>query len=107
MSFFVSEVSSLEMLQVFRHATIKGLFKPVPDLLPVCSLWESVPLFFQALRLRIHRHVPELLTQTLDAFWQVVNGDGAVPLMKKLLRRVKDVGLFRLIRDAWKGVRSL
>ncbi len=36
-----------------------------------------------------------------------VNGDGAVPMMKKLMGSVSDVGLVTLIRDAWKGVRSL
>ena len=32
-----------------------------------------------------------------------VNGDGAVPMMKKLMSSVSDVGLVTLIRDAWKG----
>ena len=36
-----------------------------------------------------------------------VNGDGAVPMLKKLMGRVRDVGLVTLIRDAMKGVRSL
>ena len=49
---------------------------------------------------------PALVNNVMrDVF--TVNGDGAVPMMKKLMSSVSDVGLVTLIRDAWKGVRSL
>lgn len=75
-----SEANGLPVHQVFRHAAAEGILKPVPDHFLVRSFWKSVPFFFQALHLRIHRHVPKLLPQTHDAFRQVVNGNGAVEL---------------------------
>ena len=69
------------------------------------KLYKNMPKFL-ASNPRIFNEYPVFVNNLMrDVF--TVNGDGAVPLMKKLLRRVKDVGLFRLIRDAWKGVRSL
>lgn len=69
------------------------------------KLYKNMPKFL-ATNPRIFNEYPAFVNNLMhDVF--TVNGDGAVPLMKKLLRRVKDVGLFRLIHDAWKGVRSL
>ncbi|MDU4216411.1 MAG: FAD-dependent oxidoreductase, partial [Veillonella sp.] len=52
------------------------------------------------------KEYPALVNNVMrDVF--TVNGDGAVPMMKKLMSSVSDVGLVTLIRDAWKGVRSL
>lgn len=69
------------------------------------KLYKNMPKFL-ATNPRIFNEYPAFVNNLMhDVF--TVNGDGAVPLMKKLLRRVKDVGLFRLIYDAWKGVRSL
>lgn len=69
------------------------------------KLYKNMPKFL-ASNPRIFNEYPAFVNNLMrDVF--TVNGDGAVPLMKKLLRRVKDVGLFRLIRDAWKGGRSL
>ena len=54
----------------------------------------------------IQREYPALVNNVMrDVF--TVNGDGAVPMLKKLMGRVRDVGLITLIRDAMKGVRSL
>ena len=69
------------------------------------KLYKHVPKFLGT-NPRIFKVYPAFVNNIMhDVF--TVNGDGAVPLMKKLLRRVSDVGLFKLIRDAWKGVRSL
>lgn len=70
--------------------------------------------------LKLYKHMPQFLAdtpgifQTYPAFVNdlmhdvfMVNGKGAEPLMKKMMRRAKSVGLSTLIRDAWKGVRSL
>lgn len=61
---------------------------------------------FLASNPRIFKEYPALVNNVMrDVF--TVNGDGAVPMMKKLMSSVSDVGLVTLIRDAWKGVRSL
>ena len=69
------------------------------------KLYKNMPKFL-ATNPRIFNAYPAFVNNLMHDIF-TVNGDGAVPLMKKLLRRVKDIGLFRLIRDAWKGVRSL
>lgn len=61
---------------------------------------------FLATHPRVFHTYPEFVNGMMrDVF--TVNGNGAEPLMKKLWRRVNTVGVFTLIRDAWKGVRSL
>lgn len=61
---------------------------------------------FLATHPRVFDTYPEFVNSMMrDVF--TVNGNGAEPLMKKLWRRVNTVGVFTLIRDAWKGVRSL
>lgn len=55
---------------------------------------------------RIFQVYPRFVNDVMrDVF--MVNGKGVEPLMKKMMRRVKAVGLSTLIRDVWKGVRSL
>lgn len=61
---------------------------------------------FLATHPRVFDTYPEFVNGMMrDVF--TVNGNGAEALMKKLWRRVNTVGVFTLIRDAWKGVRSL
>ncbi|MCF0158562.1 MAG: FAD-dependent oxidoreductase [Veillonella sp.] len=61
---------------------------------------------FLATHPRVFDTYPEFVNSMMrDVF--TVNGNGAESLMKKLWRRVNTVGVFTLIRDAWKGVRSL
>lgn len=69
------------------------------------KLYKDMPKFL-ATHPRIFNEYPKFVNHLMrDVF--AVNGDGAVPMMKKLMHRVGDVGLTNLIRDAWKGVRSL
>ena len=69
------------------------------------KLYKNMPAFL-ASNPRIFKEYPALVNNVMrDVF--TVNGDGAVPMMKKLMSSVSDVGLVTLIRDAWKGVRSL
>lgn len=69
------------------------------------KLYKNMPAFL-ASNPRIFKEYPALVNNVMrDVF--TVNGDGAVPMMKKLMGSVSDVGLVTLIRDAWKGVRSL
>ena len=69
------------------------------------KLYKNMPDFL-ASNPRIFKEYPALVNNVMrDVF--TVNGDGAVPMMKKLMGRVGDVGLVTLIRDALKGVRSL
>lgn len=61
---------------------------------------------FLATHPRVFDTYPEFVNSMMrDVF--TVNGNGAESLMKKLWRRINTVGVFTLIRDAWKGVRSL
>ena len=67
--------------------------------------YKNMPKFL-ATHPRIFNEYPAFVNHLMrDIF--TVNGDGAVPMMKKFRRRIGDIGLFTLIRDAWKGVRSL
>lgn len=67
--------------------------------------YKNMPKFL-ATHPRIFNEYPAFVNHLMrDIF--TVNGDGAVPMMKKIRRRIGDIGLFTLIRDAWKGVRSL
>ena len=67
--------------------------------------YKNMPKFL-ATHPRIFNEYPVFVNHLMrDIF--TVNGDGAVPMMKKIRRRIGDIGLFTLIRDAWKGVRSL
>jgi len=69
------------------------------------KLYKNMPDFL-ASNPRIFKEYPALVNNVMrDVF--TVNGDGAVPMLKKLMGRVRDVGLVTLIRDAMKGVRSL
>lgn len=69
------------------------------------KLYKNMPEFL-ASNPRIFKEYPALVNNVMrDVF--TVNGDGAVPMLKKLMGRVGDVGLVTLIRDALKGVRSL
>ena len=69
------------------------------------KLYKNMPAFL-ASNPRIFKEYPALVNNVMrDVF--TVNGDGAVPMMKKMMSSVSDVGLVTLIRDAWKGVRSL
>ncbi|MBS5067745.1 FAD-dependent oxidoreductase [Veillonella sp.] len=69
------------------------------------KLYKNMPAFL-ASNPRIFKEYPALVNHVMrDVF--TVNGDGAVPMMKKLMGSVSDIGLVTLIRDAWKGVRSL
>ena len=69
------------------------------------KLYKNMPDFL-ASNPRIFKEYPALVNNVMrDVF--TVNGDGAVPMLKKLMGRVGDVGLVTLIRDALKGVRSL
>lgn len=67
--------------------------------------YRKMPKFLAA-HPRVFDTYPEFVNSMMrDVF--TVNGNGAEPLMKKLWHRVNTVGVFTLIRDAWKGVRSL
>ena len=69
------------------------------------KLYKNMPEFL-ASNPRIFKEYPALVNNVMrDVF--TVNGDGAIPMLKKLMGRVGDVGLVTLIRDALKGVRSL
>lgn len=55
---------------------------------------------------RIFREYPNLLADLFTDMF-AVNGEPSKPLLKKGFRHVKKVGIRTLIKDGWKGVRSL
>ena len=87
----IASLYEREIKNSWLHKDLK-LYKNMPD--------------FLASNPRIFKEYPALVNNVMrDVF--TVNGDGAVPMLKKLMGRVGDVGLVTLIRDALKGVRSL
>ncbi|WP_373822015.1 FAD-dependent oxidoreductase [Veillonella sp.] len=55
---------------------------------------------------RIFKDYPEMVNNIMHEVF-AVNGDGATPLVPRLLKQIKHVGLQNIIADALKGVRSL
>lgn len=67
--------------------------------------YKNMPKFL-ATHPQIFNEYPQMVNHLMRSVF-TVNGQGAVPMLSKLLQSVKIVGLFTLIRHAWKGVRSL
>lgn len=55
---------------------------------------------------RIFNGYPRMAADMMAELF-VVNGQSPQPLMKKMIKHVKEVGMVNLAKDAWKGVRSL
>ena len=69
------------------------------------KLYQNVPHFLGSTP-RIFKEYPTFVNDIMsDVF--TVNSDGATSIMKKLWRRMNEVGMVQLGKDALKGVRSL
>jgi len=55
---------------------------------------------------RIFKEYPSMVNNVMREVF-LVNGNGATPLVPRLLKQVKTVGISNIIKDALKGVRSL
>ncbi len=55
---------------------------------------------------RIFKEYPQMVNGIMHDVFRV-NDQGAEPIMKKKMRRVKKVGIINLAKDGWKGVHSL
>lgn len=55
---------------------------------------------------RIFKEYPQMVNGIMHDVFRV-NDQGAEPIMKKMMRRVKKVGIINLAKDGWKGVHSL
>jgi electron transfer flavoprotein-quinone oxidoreductase len=55
---------------------------------------------------RIFEGYPRMAADMMAELF-VMDGQPAQHLMKKMIKHVKKIGMFNLVRDAWKGVRSL
>lgn len=67
------------------------LYKDLPDLLETPRIFNQYP-----------KMVADIMA---DLF--IVDGKPAQPLRKKIMKRCKDVGYMNLLKDGWKGVRSI
>lgn len=69
------------------------------------NLYKKFPHFLEETP-RIFDGYPQLVADMLaDMF--VVNGQAAKPLMKNMFKHVQKIGIANIIKDGWKGVRSL
>ncbi len=67
------------------------------------ALYKNLPAFLD--NPRMFNDYPRLMAGTMSDLFTI---DGpSVPLMKKILPRLRQVGLFNLMKDGFKGVRSL
>lgn len=55
---------------------------------------------------RIFKEYPQMVNGIMHDVFRV-NDQGAEPIIKKMMRRVKKVGIINLAKDGWKGVHSL
>ncbi|HZJ84594.1 MAG TPA: FAD-dependent oxidoreductase [Syntrophomonadaceae bacterium] len=68
------------------------------------KLYEKVPAFME--NPRIFNDYPEMLANLMaDMF--IMDGTPSQPLLKKVWKHAKEVGIFNLVKDAWKGGRAL
>lgn len=68
------------------------------------SVYKDFPAFME--NPRIFNEYPRMLSNIMaDLF--IIDGNPAVPLRKKAMKHLKDVGLVNLAKDAWKGVKSV
>jgi electron transfer flavoprotein-quinone oxidoreductase len=66
--------------------------------------YKNFPAFME--NPRIFNEYPQMLSDVMaDMF--TVDGTPAQSLLKKIMTHVKKIGIFTLLKDAWKGVRSL
>lgn len=66
--------------------------------------YQNFPAFME--NPRIFNEYPQMLSDVMaDMF--TVDGTPAQSLLKKIMTHVKKIGIFTLLKDAWKGVRSL
>lgn len=69
------------------------------------TLYKKFPHFLEGTP-RIFDGYPRLAADVMEQLF-VMNGQPSEPLMKKMLKQVKKIGIRNIVKDAWKGVRSL
>lgn len=73
--------------------------------MPDMRLYKNLPHFLEGTP-RIFTDYPRMAIDILTDMF-VMDGRPAQPLMKKAMPHVKKIGIFNLIKDAWKGVKSI
>lgn len=73
--------------------------------MPDMKLYRNFPHFLEGTP-RIFADYPRMAVDMLTEMF-VVDGQPARPLMKKMMPQVKKIGILNLIKDGWKGIRSL
>jgi electron transfer flavoprotein-quinone oxidoreductase len=69
------------------------------------NLYKNFPHFMEETT-RIFNEYPRMAADIMKDMF-VVNGEPAKPLLKNAMKHVKKVGLMKIAKDGWKGVRSL
>jgi len=73
--------------------------------LPDMKLYRQFPHFLEGTP-RIFADYPNMAVDMLTDMF-VMNGQPARPLMKKMMPHVKKIGLWTLLKDGWKGMKSI
>lgn len=68
------------------------------------KLYKDFPAFME--NPRVYKDYPNLLADLMaDMF--IMDGKPAVPIIKKVMKHLRKIGLWNLLKDAWKGGRAL
>lgn len=74
-------------------------------IMPDMRIYKNLPHFLEGTP-RIFADYPGMAVDVLTDMF-VMDGKPAQPLMKKAMPHIKKIGIFNLIKDAWKGVKSI
>ena len=67
-------------------------------------LYKNTPTFLE--NKRIFTEYPALVNHIVHDVFEV-SDEGAKPILGKVLKHVKKVGILNIMKDAWNGVKSL
>ncbi|WML29840.1 FAD-dependent oxidoreductase [Neobacillus sp. OS1-32] len=90
----------------FSSATLQS-YKTMLDesfIMKDLAVYKNFPSFME--NLRIFNQYPAMVSEIMAEMF-IVNGSPAVPLRKKAMKHLKTVGLMNLLKDGFKGVKSV
>lgn len=93
--------------QDYRESSLKAYQTNLENsyLMQDLNLYKKFPHFLEETP-RIFDGYPQLAADMLTDMF-VVNGQPAKPLMKNMFKHVQKIGITNIMKDGWKGVRSL
>lgn len=91
----------------FSAAGLQNYLKYMEEsfVLPDMKLYRQFPHFLEGTP-RIFEAYPKMAVDMLTDMF-VMDGQPARPLMKKMMPHVKKIGIWNLIKDGWKGMKSI